>query len=197
MIRIKEKETRRICDRRAFIACFTGEHSYSFCVSHPAQIRLSLPSARIAKNTTSAHIHMHTRISYQFIFLSTNPSCSTDFSRHLRLPSTIEPYRFVLSLSSSRSPLLAHCLSFYKHTLLCLAHSSYLCRLLASQSTTDCVINVTHVVIDFMCERKTSLSVFFFSIFFFSFFYSSLRMKRKRKKEIKHRKKMKEITMSV
>lgn len=51
----KNKETRRICDRRAFIACFTGEHSYSFCVSHPAQIRLSLPSARIAKNTQPAH----------------------------------------------------------------------------------------------------------------------------------------------
>lgn len=64
-------------------------------------------------STVECENEAYIRISYQFIFLSTNPSCSTDFSHHLRLHA-VEPYHLAqlclvfLTLSLSlwfRSPV--------------------------------------------------------------------------------------------
>lgn len=91
---------------KSFYRMFSGVRCYSLCLSHPP--------------ITAKKYETHIRISYQFIFLSTNPSCSTDFSRHLRHHLQSERIALVHSLRISFN------VSFYKHTLLCLAHSSYL-----------------------------------------------------------------------
>lgn len=103
------------------------------------------------------HVRRISRVIFVFIL---NRSVSASFS----VPPTSHPF--------------AHCLSFYKHTLLCLAHSSYLLQAF-SLPIHRCVINVTHVVIDFMCERNEFEFLFLFQFFFSA--VASQKIKEKKK----------------
>lgn len=125
----------------------------------------------------STHTHKHTRISYQFIFLSTNPSCSTDFSRHLRL----HPQSNRIGSLPNRPLLLpAHTIVFRFTQTYFIMPSTFVLSLQAfSIPIRHCVINVTHVVIDFMCERNE----FVFLLFFFFLFYLRSKQQKRKKNE--------------
>lgn len=148
-----QRRTNRV---RAFIACFTWWNTvfrvFFFLLRMGVKL-LTLPSPPPPRSIAEHRIcerkrndaQTHIRIPYQFIFLSTNPSCSTDFS----LASSSVGYCRVVSLYFYRAlffvrswvlfyllllSLAIHFTGifqlkmcrFAKRTLLCSAHSVYL-----------------------------------------------------------------------
>lgn len=123
--------------------------------------------------------HSHFVSIYIFIYKS---FMFDGFFASFSLSSSIEPYlSLFLGILLFLLIFFSWCVSFYKHTLLCLAHSPYLEHFALQSTSLLCCKTVTHVVIDFICERNE----------FLLFYISSLKKRRTKRRRSKNIKQMK------